>query len=133
MRYEDTGDCAAAVFPVGKGRVAPMGMWYGAEYLMEETGAVPPQYGNRDLYPLCVAEHDPVRDLVRTVFPESRPVQRGIEIAAFTDGWVIVNHTSSPWNCAGYPGERQFQYEMADRTLLMGHSAVWIQQKEESV
>lgn len=133
MRYEDTGDCAAAVFPVGKGRVAPMGMWYGAEYLMEETGAVPPQYGNRDLYPLCVAEHDPVGDLVRTVFPESRPVQRGIEIAAFTDGWVIVNHTSSPWNCAGYPGERQFQYEMADRTLLMGHSAVWIQQKEESV
>lgn len=133
IKYEDSGECAAAVFGFGEGRVASLGMWYGAEYLMEETGAVPEQYGNHDLYPLCVAEHDPVHDLVRTVFPEDRPVQKGIEIASFEDGWVIVNHTSSPWSCAAYPGKRNFQYEMADDTLLMGHSAVWIERKEENV
>ena len=56
--YEDSGKPAVCRFPVGKGAVLALGMEYGAEYLMQETGAVPVPYGNRDLYPVSYTHLD---------------------------------------------------------------------------
>ena len=111
---------------VGKGAVLALGMEYGAEYLMQETGAVPVPYGNRDLYPLCVAEHDPMQEAVSAFLPARVPVQRGIETAEFEDCYVAVNHTSYPWDCSGLPGKKEFQLP-AGESLLLPHSAVLIE------
>ena len=124
--YEDSGKPAVCRFPVGKGAVLALGMEYGAEYLMQETGAVPVPYGNRDLYPLCVAEHDPMQEAVSAFLPARVPVQRGIETAEFEDCYVVVNHTSYPWDCSGLPGKKEFQLP-AGESLLLPHSAVLIE------
>ncbi len=122
--YEDSGKNAVSLYHFGKGQVVVFGFQYGAEYIAEETSAVPPIYGNRDFYPLCVAEHDPFRSFVRRNLSCPDFAQKGLETTWFKNCLFLVNHTSYPIDCSAISGEKDFQLPM--NGMLAPHSAVKI-------
>ncbi len=122
--YEDDGLTAIAALPVGKGMVYAFGFLYGTEYIAKKTGAVPTQYRNREYYPLCVVEHDPFKELLLQHVNAPLPAAKGIETACFDGCYVVVNHTSYPWDVSYLPQNRIFQ-QPCGGSILMPHSAVF--------
>lgn len=55
--------------------------------------------------------------------------EKGIERTAFSNGQIIINHTSYPYEVQE-AGEKLFQYPVND-TLLLPHSGVFVKKAEQ--
>ena len=53
---------------------------------------------------------------------------RGILFSAFENGLFIVNHTSYPYDTGAFSGKKTFIHPV-NETMLMPHSAVWIEKE----
>ena len=116
---------------IGQGQVFSFGFMPGYQYIAKQAPHVPPEQRNHALYPFTHMEHNVLRDLLQQysqpMYPDG---MKDVELASFDNGWIVVNHRSTPvrvpfagkWirSCPGLPG------------ILSGHSAVWIRKEKQA-
>lgn len=124
-REDGTNCISRKVF--GKGCVYSFGFMPGYQAAARTAPHVPTSQRNRELYPLVMMRHDPVRDiLLRHAAPDTPIALKDVEAAAFTHGLVVINHRSTPVNLP-LNGTWYSQQPMSGG-ILPAHSAAWIKE-----
>lgn len=100
------------------------GFSYGYAYDTKSVPHVPIEQKNNELYPLEMMKGNLLADILRDEAGIETKEEKGIERAAFSNGQIIINHTSYPYEVQE-AGEKFFQYPGND-TLLLPHSAVFV-------
>lgn len=127
--WREDGATALACTSFGKGRVYSFGFMPGYQIASRTAPHVPLSQRNRELYPLALMQHDPIRDLLlRHAEPDTPITLKDVECTAFAQGWIVVNHRSTPVALT-LPGEIYSQQPMTDRTLP-ARSTAFIRREE---
>lgn len=88
------GSPAVSVYSYGRGRVVQFGFDYGYEYAERNIPHVPRAERNSAIYPLSLAKSQIIE---RYIGGDLK--YRGLEIAEFEKGKIVVNHTSYTQSC----------------------------------
>ena len=88
LSYKD-GKAAASEIRRGKGRLIQLGFDYGYEYISKHIPHVPRAEKNSAIYPVSLQRKQFITDLIGGDMN-----LKGLEIARFENGCIVVNHTS---------------------------------------
>lgn len=127
--YASDGKGCVTRSAFGKGRVYSFGFAYGTSYAAKIAPHVPLSQKNREFYPVPLMREDPAHAVLRGIVPPTAPFfAKNVETAVFSDGTVIVNHSSFPVRIS-LAGEKIFQYPV-DGSLLLPRSAVFVRAED---
>ncbi len=104
-----------------KGRQYAFGFSYGYAGITKSVPHVPAEQKNRELYPLELMRENILLDILWAAGIRT-DLQKGIERAEFSNGEILINHTSYPVRIHR-EGELLYQHPV-DESLLLPHSAV---------
>lgn len=123
---EDGQNCISRTV-YGGGEIFSFGFSAGYQYASRTAPHVPLSQGNAALYPAVFMEHQPLRDILLDTVEQDAPFAlREVECTRFRQGWVVVNHRSTPV-AIPLSGKWYAAQECRPGTLP-GHSAVYIAQ-----
>ncbi len=111
----------------GKGCRYAFGFSYGYAYDTKFVPHVPAEQKNNELYPLEMMKGNLLADILKEAGIETKQ-EKGIERAAFSNGEILINHTSYPFEVSE-DGEKLFQYPV-NGSLLLPHSALFVKYKK---
>lgn len=124
--YSRTGKSAVSRTVLGMGRIYSFGFMFGYSYVSKIAPHVPLRQKNNEFYPIPFMKQNILLDILQKY---ERPILdiygKNIEIASFSNGYVITNHTSHPYSIRGLKGDRYYQYE-TEIDLLMPRSTVCV-------
>ena len=88
---------------------------------------MPAEQKNNELYPLEMMKGNLLADILKEAGIETNQ-EKGIERAVFSNGEILINHTSYPFEVPE-GGEKLFQYPV-NGSLLLPHSAIFVKYKK---
>ena len=125
-RWREDGTCCISRHAFGQGNVYSFGFMPGYQYTAKPAPHVPLSQGNKALYPFVFMAHQPLRDiLLKHTVPDTPLAMKDVECAVFDNGYIAVNHRSTP---VLLPASSAFlgQQPIGEQ-ILPAHSAVWIE------
>ena len=113
----------------GQGTVYSFGFLPGYQYASRTAPHVPFSQQNNELYPVAFMQHQPLYDfLAKHAKPDAPFAMKDVECSAFSHGWIVVNHRSTPITLPLKGVWHSSQESLSGK--LPAHSSVWI--KEET-
>ncbi len=80
---------------------------------------VPLSQKNNELYPIPYMKRNILHDILGDYINLTCELQeKNVEVASFTNGLVITNHTSTPISVESIKGKRDFQYPVNEICLI---------------
>ncbi|MFV0502346.1 MAG: alpha-amylase family protein [Lachnospirales bacterium] len=119
------GNIAISRNTFSRGEIFSFGFDYGYSYVIKKSPHVPLEEKNNELYPLQLMNKNILQDILEEVLGKSLIYNKDIEIGKFSNGKIIINHTSYPY-IINEQGKKYFQYNI-NEALLLPHSAVFIE------
>ena len=119
----ESGKACVTSRSFGQGKVISFGFLPGYQYVARKAPHVPLSQGNHALYPFGHMERNVLRDVLLAYAQPDCPLQmKDVECASFANGWIVVNHRSTPVRLPESSGVI-FQREGYE---LHGHASAYI-------
>lgn len=117
--YEHSQKGSVVSTHYGKGKIYSFGFLYGSNYAAKIAPHVPLSQKNNELYPIPYMKQNILHNILNTYLePICSLQEKNIEVACFSNGFVITNHTSTPFSVEEIKGKRYFQYPINENCLL---------------